>query len=189
MTWVCHIWQTAGIFSNYYEVGNMNRTMAILSLIAFISAVCLPVAAVEKLWVNASDAKLKAERKSSSETVAKLPIGTELKVLSFEKRWYEVSTKDGKGWIYRGKVSDTPPEESEGGDGLIGDLADSRIKADSIDDSRSVRGLSPEAKEYAKSAGTPKECQDALDEVLALQISGKDIEIFLKGGKIGEYAE
>ena len=168
----------------------MNRIITLFSVIAFFAGTCLPALAAEKIWVNASGAKLKAERKSSYETIAKLPIGTKLKVLSFENRWYEVSTaKDEKGWIYRGKVSDTPPEKSGEGDDLIGDLAESRIKADSIDDSRSVRGLSPEAKEYAKSTGTPQECQQALDDVLALRISGKEIETFLQGGKIGEYAE
>lgn len=169
----------------------MNRIIVtIISFVAFVSIACLPVSAAEKIWVNATGAKLKAEKKASAETVAELPIGTELRVLSFEKPWYEVSTAKGeKGWVYRGKVSDTAPEKSKDGDDLIGDLAESRIKAGSIDDSRSVRGLSPEAQEYAKSTGTPQDCQNALDEVLSLRVAGKEIETFLQKGKIGEYAE
>lgn len=164
----------------------MHRIIIPVILLAFCATA---FSAPEKLWVSSSGAKLKAERKASSETVAKLPVGTELKVISYKKKWYEVSTDSGKkGWIYRGKVSDTPPEAEED-DGMLGELAQSGIKADAADDSRSIRGLSPEAKEYADSTGTKEQYRKALEEVLARKTAQKDVERFLKDGKIGEFAE
>ena len=63
------------------------------------------------------------------------------------------------------------------------------IDADAADSSRSIRGLSPEAKEYAEATGSPQETQNALDSVIARSAMDKDIDRFLKEGKIGEYAE
>ena len=57
------------------------------------------------------------------------------------------------------------------------------------DTARSIRGLSPDAEKYAKNAGTSREHKDALEKVLATNITGKAIEKFLENGKIGEYAE
>ncbi|MDM8539393.1 SH3 domain-containing protein [Desulfobacterales bacterium HSG17] len=151
--------------------------------------------AQSKLWVTASGAKLKADKSASSQTVTELALGTKLSVLASEGRWYEVSSKSGqKGWIYRGKVSDVPPASSKGNKnnsaaGLLSSLGGSDISADSADTSRSIRGLSPEATEYANKAGTPKQHRTALDNVLKVQVSNNEIEKFLKNGKIGEYAQ
>ncbi|QTA82420.1 SH3 domain-containing protein [Desulfonema limicola] len=144
------------------------------------------------LWVTGSDARLKADKSASSQTIAELDLGTALSVLSYEGRWYEVSLKSGhKGWIYRGKVSDTPPESSKNQDtsNLFSALGTDEISADSADTSRSIRGLSPEAVEYADNTGVKQEHRTALDNALKIQTSTSEIEQFLKKGKIGEYAQ
>ncbi len=143
------------------------------------------------LWVSSGGAKLKADRKASSATIAQLPVGEKLNVISSERRWYKVATASGKkGWIYRGKVSNSAPEVSpEDGDDLFGDIPGTSISAESADTSRSIRGLSPEAKEYAKSTKTPKKYQNALDKVLALKVKKNELEFFLAMGKVGEYAD
>jgi len=150
----------------------------------------------EKLWVSSEGAKLKANKKASSSTIAKLIIGTELAVLQYEKKWYRVTLSDGKtGWIYRGKVSKNPVEKKEGSEeggsfgNLLGDLTGSSIRADNTDSSRSIRGLSPEATEYAKQQGTPEKYRKELDKVVAEKTTPSEIENFLKQGKIGEYQE
>lgn len=150
----------------------------------------------QNVWVSSKSAKLKAQSQSSSETIADLPFGSQLKVITYEKRWYNVSTPDKKtGWVYRGWVSSEPPEpEVESGEedslgSLLGDSSESSIQADSANSSRSIRGLSPEAEEYAKQSGSPKKCRDALDSVLSMKTENNDIEKFLRKGKIGEYAE
>ena len=147
--------------------------------------------------MSSTNAALKSDKTASSDTVAPLDVGTELTVTEVDGKWYHVKTASGKkGWIYRGKVSDTKPdirsEEKSGDDGLgglLGSLTGSGINAESTDSSRSIRGLSPEAEAYADQTGKPKAYRDALDAVLAVKTTDKDIEQFLKNGKIGEYAE
>lgn len=153
--------------------------------------------AAETLWVSSTNAKLKSDKTASSDTVTTLDVGAELTVLKTDGKWHQVKTASGKkGWIYRGKVSDTKPDiladEKSGDDGLgglLGGLTGSGINAESTDSSRSIRGLSPEAEAYANQTGKPKAYREALDAVLAVKTSDKEIEQFLKNGHIGEYAE
>ena len=87
----------------------MNRCL-LISLTAFCISLFTfaEITGRESLWVSSSNAKLKAKRAASSQTIENLPIGTELSVLSYKKRWYQVKTSSGKkGWIYRGKVTKT----------------------------------------------------------------------------------
>lgn len=159
-------------------------------LIAFL---CLSFSigfAQETQWVTSEGAKLKRDHKASSETIATLPIGTEVLILDSEKRWRYIRTPSNqKGWIYRGRLSDSPPErEAEGTENLFSSLTGSGISADEADTGRSIRGLSTETEEYARKTGTPVSYQRALDRVLAMRISEKELVVFLKNGKIGEYA-
>jgi uncharacterized protein YgiM (DUF1202 family) len=170
----------------------MLRKRCFLLVVALTLFVTDAVIAEETVWVVSEGTKLKAEGSASSETIETLTVGTELTVDSSEGTWYKVTTKSNQiGWIYRGKVSSTPPEakEGEGGGGLFGAMPGSSIEASAADTSRSIRGLSPAAQEYAASTKTPQEYQKALDKVLALRITEKEIEEFLKAGKIGEYSK
>jgi uncharacterized protein YgiM (DUF1202 family) len=148
------------------------------------------------LYVTSEGAELKSDRSSSSSTVAELARGASLTLIEQDGLWYRVKTQTNQtGWIYRGKVSEEKPEvEEPGTDGgglgdVLGGLSGSDIRADAADSSRSIRGLSPEAKKYAKATGTPQQSQDALDSVMSLKVTDKQIADFLKKGKIGEYAE
>jgi len=129
----------------------MNRNVFILSMfMLFLSG---EIFAQEKLWVTSDNATLKAGQTSLSETVATLPVGTELSVVSCEDKWYRVSTDSGQnGWIYRGKVAKSPPEINEEEEDFLDALPGTSIQADSSDTSRSIRGLSPETEQYAKNA-------------------------------------
>jgi len=142
--------------------------------------------AQQSVWVSSSGTSLNAEASAFSKKLAPVEKGAKLTVLEEQGKWYRVSTEKGDyGWIYRGKVSDQKPEEESGG--LFGAL-DGGITADTADTSRSIRGLSPEAEEYAKATGAPEENKKALDAVLEIKISDKEIAEFLKKEKIGEYA-
>jgi len=147
------------------------------------------VMAAEMLWVVSEGAKLKMEPSASSETIEGLPVGSELSMDSSQGSWYKVTTKSNKtGWIYRGKVSLTQPEGKKDESSPFGVLPGSSIQVNAADTSRSIRGLSPAAKEYAASARTPEAYQKALDRVLAMRVTNKEIEDFLMEGKIGEYS-
>ncbi len=157
-------------------------------IVALILMLAGAVMAAEMLWVVSEGAKLKGEPSATSETIEELPVGSELSMDSSQGSWYRVTTKSNKtGWIYRGKVSSTQPEGKKDGGSLFGALPGSSIQVSSADTSRSIRGLSPAAKEYAAGAKTPEVYQRALDRVLAFKVTDKEIEDFLMAGKIGEY--
>lgn len=144
--------------------------------------------AQEKLWVRSSNAKVVAEPAATAKTVAAVPVGSELAVLDSNDRWYRVRTSAGEtGWIYRGKVGTSPPDT--GGGGLFGAFGSSNIEVSAADTSRSIRGLSPAAEEYASAAKTPVEYKRAVDGVMALRTTAADVDRFLREGRIGEYAE
>ncbi len=166
--------------------------IAILIVLLTITA----AAAVQYVWVSSARAKLKADKAASSRTLTKLPVGTKLSVLALENRWYFVKTSRGKkGWIYRGRVSQKPPAaSSKSGEkdslgGLLAGVTGSSIQADEADTDRSIRGLSPEAREYARRTGKSEQYQKAVDQVLTMQIKDAEIEQFLQKGGIGEYAQ
>jgi len=166
------------------------------SNLIWILVICLGfsisvVFAQDKLWVSSERAQLKSDKSASSETIATVKLGTEVSVLGSENRWYKIRVPSGEeGWMYRGKLSQSPPakEVQEESENLLTSLTDSKIKADEADTSRSIRGLSSETEEYAKNRGTPASYQKALDRVLALSVSAKELEEFLRQGEIGEYA-
>ncbi|RMD59623.1 MAG: SH3 domain-containing protein [Nitrospirae bacterium] len=166
---------------------NRKSIIVYLSIMFLLIAIPAAYGMDSRLWVISAGAKLKADRRASSPTIERLPIGTELKVISSVRKWYKVVTPSGRsGWIYAGKVSKRPPKRGSGG--LFGSFGGSGIKLSAADTSRSIRGLSPEAKEYARATATPLVYENALNEVLSMRITGREVEAFLKEGKIGEYA-
>jgi len=174
----------------------MNRIYSIIGIsLSFLLLMSFSAQAATKVYVSASGAKLQAEKSASSKTVETLDIGSALTVLSTQGSWYQVSAPSGKkGWIYRGKVSKTAPAAASGGresglGDLMSSLGGSGISAGSADTARSIRGLSPEAEEYAKQIGAPQSHRKALDETLSMSVTHADIERLLKEGGIGEYAE
>lgn len=172
----------------------ITRSMA-LSMVGAALLLLLAIAALaeEKRWVSSEGTTLKAEASATSENVADLPVGAEVTVVESGGRWLKVRTSAGKeGWVYAGRVSETPPAAEVAGDngGLFGaSLQKSQINTAKADSARSIRGLSPEAAKYAKDRGTPEVYKQALDAVLARKVSARELKAFLKEGKIGEYAQ
>lgn len=168
----------------------MTRSMVVAFALLLFAATAF---AEEKRWVSSEGTALKAEASATSETVVDVLVGTEVTVVESGGRWLKVKTAAGKeGWVYAGRVSETPPAaEVAGGDGgLFGDtMKSSQINTAKADSARSIRGLSPGAAQYAKDRGTPEEYKNALDKVLARKVSAKELKTFLKEGKIGEYAQ
>lgn len=150
------------------------------------------VSAEEKRWVSGDGAVLKKEASITSEDLTPLPIGMELVLIEPGGRWLKVKTATGaEGWVYAGKLTETPPAAEVAGDGgLFGDvLQKSTIETAKADSARSIRGLSPETTQYAKQRGTPQAFRKELDKILARKVTPKELQSFLREGKIGEYAE
>lgn len=168
----------------------MNKRYFMTALAGILIFSVIPVLAGGAMWVTSDKARLKSKPKASSTTLSTIPVGAKVSVLESEKRWYRIRTSSGKkGWMYRGKLSDTPPaKEAEESDNLFGSMQASSISADEAQTSRSIRGLSKETEQYARKRKTPEVYKKALDQVLAIRITDKEMDVFLKTGKIGEYA-
>jgi len=168
----------------------MRKTVvAMLALLLFFVASLAQ--AEEKRWVTSDGTTLKQEASISSADVVPLPVGAELSLIESGGRWLKVKASDGKeGWVYAGRVSDTPPAAEVAGEGgLFGEtMQQSQIKTAKADSARSIRGLSPEVAQYAKQRGTPEVFRKELDKVLARKVSARELQAFLREGKIGEYA-
>jgi hypothetical protein len=169
---------------------NMSRTVATAVTLLLLATAAY---AEEKRWVSSESTALKAEASATSETVVDVLVGAEVTVIESGGRWLKVKTAAGKeGWVYAGRVSDTPPAGEVTGDngGIFGDsMKKSQINTAKADSARSIRGLSPGAAQYAKDKGTPEQVKAALDKVLARKVSPKELKAFLKDGKIGEFAQ
>ncbi|MEI7818239.1 MAG: SH3 domain-containing protein [Desulfuromonadales bacterium] len=165
------------------------------SMIAALALVLIAVTAMadEKRWVSSEGTTLKSAASATSENITDVLVGTEVTLVESGGRWLKVKTAAGKeGWVYAGRVSDTPPAaEIAGGDGgLFGDTAQkSQINTAKADSARSIRGLSPETVKYAKDRGTPEIYKKSLDVILARKIAAKELKAFLREGYIGEFAQ
>ena len=166
------------------------RMVAVFAFFVFFVAI---TNAGEKRWIAPNGAKLKAEKSASSETIAMLTGGAEVAVISSEKRWFQVSESSGKtGWVYGGKLLNDPPGDTDPDAELIGDLVDSGIALDASDTARSIRGKSKSPTHFGQGAlktGTEKKYRDALETVMSFYVGDREIDEFLKAGKIGEYAQ
>ena len=170
----------------------MRITRSMVAALALVLVASMAIAD-EKRWVSSEGTTLKAEASATSENVADVQVGAEVTIVESGGRWLKVKTTSGKeGWLYAGRVSETPPAaEIAGGDGgIFGDsMKSSQINTAKADSARSIRGLSPGATQYAKDRKTPEEFKKTLDVVLARKVSAKELKAFLKDGKIGEYAQ
>jgi uncharacterized protein YgiM (DUF1202 family) len=161
-------------------------TLALLLALAGTTAL-----AQETRWVITEGTTLKQEASISSPDVTPLPVGAELSVIESGGRWLKVRAGGKTGWVYTGRTSDTKPVAEVGGaeSGLFGEsMQQSKIQTAKADSARSIRGLSPEADQYAKQRGTPESYKKALDQILERKVSDKELKAFLRDGKIGEYA-
>jgi len=188
----------------------LKKTIRIIIVSFFVLLLFNSANADDYVWVSSMNAKLKKERSAASKTLSNLPIHTRLNVKSLVKRWYFVETSEGvNGWIYRGKVTDIPPKEEKIADAsnnnlfgnIFGEMMESDIESDTHHTDRSIRGLSAdnryekkkgmtdEGKEYARMTAADQKYQKALDNLLKMNITDKELNVFLKQGKIGEYAQ
>jgi uncharacterized protein YgiM (DUF1202 family) len=169
----------------------MKTTQRIVVLLALLLMTTAAMAE-EKRWVSSEGTTLKSEASATSDNVSDVVVGTEVTVVESGGRWVKVRTAEGKeGWVYAGRVSETPPVGEVSGDGgLFGEsMQKSQINTAKADSARSIRGLSPETTQYAKGRGTPELVKKSLDGVLLRKVSPKQVKAFLQEGKIGEYAQ
>ena len=168
----------------------INRSIVVLLALLLVASTAK---AEERHWVSSEGTTVKFEASANSESIADVVVGTEVTVVESGGRWLKIRTLGGiEGWVYAGRVSETPPAvEVSGSDGgLFGEsMQKSQINTAKADSARSIRGLSPETTQYAKNRGTPEVYKRSLDAVLLRKVTAKGLKDFLQEGKIGEYAQ
>lgn len=155
-------------------------------------AIAGDLSAAESRWVVGAGTALKSEAAAASADIVPLPVGAQVLVLENAGRWLKVQTAAKEtGWVFAGRLSSTPPVvEVAASEGLFAASAQqSQIEIAQADSARSVRGLSAETESYAKERGTPQAYRQALDKILARQVSKEEVTAFMRAGKLGEYAQ
>lgn len=145
--------------------------------------------AAETVYVQSKTAKLRAGKTSLDREVADLRFGDELTVLKRDGQWLQVRTAAGQtGWLFANKVSATRPKE---GDSSLAALGKSfrQKEASDVTASAGARGLDKASEDYAKRVGIQPRDREAVDRMTTYRISEQDVEVFLKEGKLGEYAQ
>ena len=161
-------------------------------LFLLVAVTAINVKASQKIWVISTGAELKADKSGLSKTVKVLSRGAEAELLSMAGSWYNIRLTTGEqGWMYRGKLSTTKPEQLQASesDNLFSPLSGSLVKADEADTSRSIRSFKKNEYAVNKNAGDMEKSKEALALLLSINFTEADLDSFLKEGHIGEYAQ
>lgn len=147
------------------------------------------IARAETLYVRAEGVTLRAAADASAADVAPVARGTELTVVSRDGSWIQVQAAGKTGWVHKLKVSAEKPDT---GGSVLANLGAGGSRNDYVKEAesgRAARGLSPMAEKYAQAKAISPESVAAVKRMEQVAISKKEIEGFLKEGKLGEYAE
>ena len=138
------------------------------------------------MYVKSPTADLKSSASASAEVLASLPRGTAVSVARKQGSWVQASAGGQEGWIYKFKLSTSKP--SSGGGALSG-LGGGSVAAREGSSAASIRGLSPTSEKYAGRANIGPQHVAMVKHMESLQVSESEVKVFLKAGKLGEYAE
>ncbi len=179
---------------------NRGRTIITCLVAILIVGMVTTVALADDMWVKAKNAELKDNPKGAAKTLVKIPFGAKVDAGSKKRRWRSVSYKGKKGWVYGGTLADDEPEE----DPSLKAEDGSSLSSEDVDASSAVRGVGPTATKYADANAVTKQHRVFLDYHQSFVVSdrvitelppnrelvtAKDIENFMRGGKLGPYAD
>ena len=167
----------------------MKRSLLVLLLLTLSGLGLASAALAETLYVKSSATKLQAADSASSKVIKTLSQGTAVEVVKKSDKFYQVTAPGGvKGWIFKFKLSAKAPEGAGGSSGLLDALGGQQMAAKESASGSSIRGLSPISEQHAKSKGISQESIDAVKQMEAFKVSAKELDEFMKTGKLGEYA-
>lgn len=128
------------------------------------------------------ETKLLAEPKPLAEAAGTLPFGRQVKVDQVQGSWLKVSEGETAGWVFKGNLAATKPEEVKGLlDGVPQAASETTATA-------AARPLSTVVNDYAaaKSLGSAKaDLEWVIEECAAL--SAEEVDSYLQAQKKGEY--
>ncbi len=160
------------------------KTLLVLSLLLLAG-----LAQAETLYVQASSASIRSGKTSLSKIVASVQFAEALESIQQEGNWYQVRTHKGHvGWIYTNKVTSTKPSTPDSRFASIG-RGFRKTESSSATATAGVRGLDEFSSGYAKRKGISRRHRVAVNQMTHYRLSDRDVEMFLKSGRLGEYAE
>ena len=158
------------------------KSLIVGALLAATTALC---ASGSTMYLRRA-AKLRAAKKASAKVVAKLSRSDEVTVIRKSGSWRQVTTADGaKGWVHKSRLTKKKPKKA----GSAKTVASADYQATRVETSASIRGLSPEAKQYAVRKAVPEEAQKAVDKLIKYNIEPTALNQFMKDGHLGEYCQ
>lgn len=166
------------------------KTMVFVMFFCFgYISTSLPLAFAEALYIGAKKAQLRAGKTSLDQTVATLDFGDQVEVIEKSGSWLKVKTRSGvMGWIYINKVTALKPSNRSGPLASLGRIF-RRTEASEITATAGARGLDKVSEDYANRVGITEEHREAVDRMTGYQLSDQEFEVFLKEGRLGEYAQ
>jgi hypothetical protein len=169
----------------------MQRRFRVLELGIFLFTVLglCKLGMAETIYVQAKSATLRSGTTSLSRVVASVPFGQELELIEKRDHWYKVQVQNGAvGWVYHTKVGTHKPSAGESRLASLG--SDFRqTRSSSITGTAGVRGLDEFSSGYANRAGIAARHRTAVERMTNYRLSQREVEAFLKSGRLGEYAE
>jgi len=138
-------------------------------------------------WIR-RPAKLHADRSASAPVVGRARVGDRAIVLERAGSWRKVSVGGSRGWVHRSRLTKRKPSRDTVAEGNV--LATGDLQVARMDSAAGIRGLQPEAKQYAAYKGITQDVQDSVDRLDALSktIRSAELQAFMKSGKLGEYS-
>lgn len=135
--------------------------------------------AAEEVWVNRPALQIR-QTKGPVGVVATAKKGDMLTVIGREDNWLKVKFGDKEGYVLANSIS---PRQVKGGLGA-GDMLAGGSQADEAQAAASMRGLSPEAEEYAKAKNLdPKIVEQMIQRNRS--VTAAEWIAFTKAGNVG----
>ena len=160
----------------------MRRAIRLAVVLMFVAAT---VVLAETMYARTS-ATVRAEKRLGASVVARLKQGDAVQVTGKEARHYRVSVGGKEGWIYYNKLAEQKPEDVA----LLLSRDPARpIVLTEMEAGGALRGLSPMAESYAKSANIPEWATRAVEKMQGLAVTSEELDTFAREGRLGEYGE
>lgn len=158
--------------------------------IALLSSIS-NTAFAETMYSKKADVVLKESASGSAKDIGTLSKGESVEILKKDGKYYQAKTESGKtGWIFKFHLSDSAPEQSDGGGGLLAALGGrSDVSASESASSSSIRGLSPVSEKHAKDKGISDADIQAVKDMENLKITSTELKQFLAQRKLGPFSK
>ena len=161
------------------------RTTSVIALVIFFMT---SSAIAGSFWVKSRYARLRAGTSSRDKVVSRLKHGQELTVVEKKGGFIRARLADGKvGWVSMTWLTNKKPKTGNQRLEALGAAA--RSDGSKLSYTAGARGLSAQAKAYAKSRVDAKTAMEAIERLEKIKISDDALEAFLRAGKLGDYRE